>query len=263
MLVFVHAQIFTSDWNSAARTMSIHAQKCTRNHSNGTQWLIGTGLRQRWFDQMLLMSDQLDIDVSRELCVCVKDYGRRRVWLNSRAMELFIRSNQDSISLWKTKGLIFGGVLMEEAADAAVDLLPQLSLHDHASSIERMHRTLFAHGVVGYQETCFEASADCGSKVDAYLQVFEGCLAYRQPRVRVLLRMPAEVGVAEILDFMKQVQVSIQHHNACNIFYSNSVTMQQRPSARLTFDGIEFFMDGFIEQVGSLPCQTLPTFVRS
>jgi hypothetical protein len=169
---------------------------------------------------MSLMSDKLDTDVNRELCVCVKDYHRRGVWLNSRAMELFIRNNQDSISLWKAEGLIYGGTLMEEAADAACNLLPLLSLDDHVLSIKRMHRTLLAHGVVGYQETCFDAPADCGSKVDAYLRVFEGCLAYKQPRVRVLLRMRPDVGVAEILDCMKQLQVSIQQHNACNIFYS-------------------------------------------
>ena len=107
---------------------------------------------------------------------------------------------------------------IENAAGAVCDLQFQLSLDNYVSSIKRMHRTLLAHGVVGYQESCLDVPgdmhADGVSKVDAYLRIFEGSLAYEQPRVRCLLRMRPEVDAAEILDCMKRLQVLIWQYCA-------------------------------------------------
>jgi hypothetical protein len=212
MLVFKILIHQISDWSSAAGNMRIQARECTRNHSDGTRWLIGTGFRSDWFGSAVLESEQLDCDVARELCVCVKDNTCGSLWLNSIAMDVFMIKHKDLISLWKTKGWICGGVLKEDAAVAVCRLLFQLSLDDYVFSIKRSHRTLLAHGVVGYQEACLEMPGlDSVSKVDAYLQVFEGCMAYHQPRVRGLLRMRPQDDVAEILDCMKRLQVLIFH----------------------------------------------------
>jgi hypothetical protein len=210
MLVFNILIHQISDWSSAARNMRIQAREYSRNYSDGTQWLIGTGFRSSWFDSVVLESEQLDRDVTRELCVCVKDYDCGSVWLNSMAMNVFMIKHEDLVSLWKIKGWLCGGILKEDAAIAFCRLLSQLSLDDCVFSIKRMHRTLFAHGVVGYQEACLEMPVlDSVSKIDAYLQVFEGCMAYDQPRVRGLLRMRPEDDVAQILDCMKRLQVLI------------------------------------------------------
>jgi hypothetical protein len=110
----------------------------------------------------------------------------------------------------------------ENAADAVCDHHFQLSRDNYVSSIKRMHRTLLAHGVVGYQESCLDITGDSHgdgvSKVDAYLRIFEGSLAYEQPRVRCLLRMRPEVGAAEILDCMKQLQVRFLFGNTVQHF---------------------------------------------
>ncbi len=75
--------------------------------------------------------------------------------------------------------------------------------HGFISSIQLTHRALLARGVVGYQEVYF----DSPSKMAAYLQVFEGSMAYDQPRVRGLLRMRPDNSVAEIQDMMTRLQV--------------------------------------------------------
>ena len=50
---------------------------------------------------------------------------------------------------------------IENAAGAVCDLQFQLSLDNYVSSIKRMHRTLLAHGVVGYQESCLDIPGTC------------------------------------------------------------------------------------------------------
>ena len=197
----------TSDWHSAALLMRCHAAECVRVHSDGTRWIVGTGFKHSWFGSELLHSDQLDADITRELCVYLKDFDCHSVWLNSVAMDVFVLNNNALIGLWKSKGWICCGVLKEDAADAACELLPQLSLDEYVLSIKRMHQTLLAHGVVGYQEACLDVPVDNISKVAAYLQVFDGIRAYEQPRVRGLLRMRPGADVEDILVSLKKLQV--------------------------------------------------------
>jgi hypothetical protein len=90
----------------------------------------------------------------------------------------------------------------EAASLTALELLGQLP-HDYVSSILQTHRTLLSRGVVGYQEV----SLDSPSKVAAYGHVFQGALAYEQPRVRALLRLRPGDDVAETLDCMARLQV--------------------------------------------------------
>jgi hypothetical protein len=80
---------------------------------------------------------------------------------------------------------------------------PHFLPHDHVSSILQTHRTLLSRGVVGYQEV----SLDSPSKVAAYGHVFQGAVAYEQPRVRGLLRLRPGDNVAETLDCMARLQV--------------------------------------------------------
>jgi hypothetical protein len=116
--------------------------------------------------------------------------------------------------------LCCGGVLKEDAADAACEILQQLSLDDFVSSINRMHRTLLAHGIVGYQEACIDVHVDGISKAAAYLQVFDCSRAYEQPRVRGLLRMRPAADVVDIIDSLKQLQVFVMS-STLRSFYSS------------------------------------------
>jgi hypothetical protein len=119
-------------------------------------------------------------------------------------MDVFVLKTNSLIDLWKSKGWVCGGVIKEDAADAACEILPQLSLDDFVSSINRMHRTLLAHGVVGYEEACIDMHVDGISKAAAYLQVFDCFL-----RVRGLLRMRPAADVVDIIDSLKQLQVFV------------------------------------------------------
>ena len=189
--------------------MRCHAPECERAHADGTRWLVGAGFKHSWFDDGSLSTSRLDADVARDICVYVKDYDCHSVWLNGLAMEVFLQTNKNSTSEWSIKGWICGGVLKEDAADAACELLPQLSLDDYISSIQRMHRTLLAHGVVGYQEACLDLPVDGTSKVAAYLRVFDGSQAYAQPRVRGLLRMRPGADAEDIKDCLTRLQVVV------------------------------------------------------
>jgi hypothetical protein len=113
------------------------------------------------------------------------------------------------------------------------------------SSIQLTHRALLAKGVVGYQEVYF----DSPSKMAAYLQVFEGSMAYHQPRVRGLLRMRPDNSVAEIQDMMKRLQVCcyLRHPTLFTSFVEVLVQQQQR--SRLMIDGVSILLDRIVDQV--------------
>ena len=79
---------------------------------------------------------------------------------------------------WANKALWYEGAFVENKLHRmgrmynACEILPQLSLDDFVSSINRMHHTLLAHGVAGYQEACIDMPVDGISKATAHLQVF-------------------------------------------------------------------------------------------
>jgi hypothetical protein len=115
----------------------------------------------------------------------------------------------------------------------------------YVSSIRLTHRALLARGVVGYQEVCL----DSPSKMAAYLQVFEGSLAYNQPRVRGLLRMRPDNSVAEIQDIMTRLQVCSFWRHPTFFTASDGVAAQQQQRARLTIDGVSILLEHIQDQV--------------
>lgn len=115
----------------------------------------------------------------------------------------------------------------------------------YASSIRLTHRALLARGVVGYQEVYL----DSPSKMAAYLQVFEGSLAYNQPRVRGLLRMRPDNSVAEIQDIMTRLQVCCFWRHPSFFTASDGFAAQQQQRARLTIDGVSILLDHIEDQV--------------
>ena len=194
-----------------------------RVEATDAPWLVGSGWHRNWFDGKMPSCALLDT-VSASRFIYLRDRSGHTVWLNTPAMVRFNEHFGQQVEQWAAEGLVENGCLREQASDAAIQLLPKLTVDQRIAAIHHVQRKLLASGIVGYQE----AGLFPGDP-EAYASLYASQFPRRQPMMHVRGLQRIEPG-GDIPNRLRELDAVCSTAQGTKDF--------------LKFDGVKVFVDG-------------------